>query len=87
MRATRPGNWPRHWATPRWCRRARIDAPLGRTTESGTRAYHAIERLFRRLKGVRRIFSRFNQLDARSFGFIQFARIVEALRECEQALA
>ena len=48
---------------------------------------HAIERLFRRLKGVRRILSRFNQLDTRSFGFIQFARIVEALHECEQALA
>ena len=39
-----------------------------------------IERLFRRLKGFRRIFSRFEKLDVLFVGFIHFALIVEALR-------
>jgi transposase len=39
-----------------------------------------IERLFRRLKGFRRIFSRFEKLDALFLGFLNFALIVEALR-------
>ncbi len=39
-----------------------------------------IERLFRRLKGFRRIFSRFEKLDALYLGFILFALIVDALR-------
>src|SRR5690606_20009222 len=49
-----------------------------------------IERLFRRLKGFRRIFSRFDKLDVMFIVFIHFALIVEALRptvdsQCEQA--
>ena len=39
-----------------------------------------IERLFRRLKGFRRIFSRYEKLDARFIGFLNFALIVEAFR-------
>src|ERR1700679_3296438 len=39
-----------------------------------------IERLFRRLKGFRRIFSRFEKLDVLFLGFLHFALIVEALR-------
>ena len=39
-----------------------------------------IERLFPRLKGFRRIFSRFEKLDVIFLGFILFALIVEALR-------
>ena len=39
-----------------------------------------IERLFRRLKGFRRIFSRFEKLDAVFLGFILFAPIVDGLR-------
>ena len=39
-----------------------------------------IERLFRRLKGFRRIFSRFEKLDAVFLGFIFFALIVDAMR-------
>ncbi len=39
-----------------------------------------IERLFRRLKGYRRIFSRFEKLDTVFLGFVAFAFIVEALR-------
>ena len=39
-----------------------------------------IERLFRRLKGFRRIFTRYDKLDVIFLGFITFALIVEALR-------
>ena len=39
-----------------------------------------IEHLFRRLKGFRRIFSRFEKLDVIFLGFILFALIFEALR-------
>jgi transposase len=41
---------------------------------------NAVERLFRRLKGFRRIFSRFEKLDVVFRAFINFALIVEALR-------
>lgn len=39
-----------------------------------------VERLFRRLKGFRRIFSRFDKLDVVFMAFIHFALIFEALR-------
>jgi len=39
-----------------------------------------VERLFRRLKGFQRIFSRFEKLDVVFLAFIYFAFIVEALR-------
>jgi len=39
-----------------------------------------IERLFRRLKGFRRIFSRFEKLDVMFTAFIHFALIADALR-------
>ena len=41
-----------------------------------------IERLFRRLKGFRRIFSRFERLDVMFKGFIHFALIVDAFKLC-----
>lgn len=41
-----------------------------------------VERLFRRLKGFRRIFSRFDKLDVHFIGFIHFAVIVEFLKLC-----
>ena len=44
------------------------------------RKRNEVERLFRRLKGFRRIFSRFEKLDVIFLGFIHFALIVEALR-------
>ena len=40
----------------------------------------AVERLFRRLKGVRRSFSRCEKLDVIFLGFVGFARIFDALR-------
>jgi transposase len=44
------------------------------------RRRNAIERLFRRLKGFRRIFTRFDKLDVMFTGFILFALIADALR-------
>ena len=39
-----------------------------------------IERLFRRLKGFRRIFTRFDKLDVMFLGFVVFALIVIAIK-------
>jgi transposase len=44
------------------------------------RRRNEIERLFRRLKGYRRVFCRFDKLDVLFTGFIVFTLIVEALR-------
>jgi transposase len=41
-----------------------------------------VERLFRRLKGYRRIFSRFEKLDIMFTAFISFALITDGLRLC-----
>ena len=41
-----------------------------------------VERLFRRLKGFRRIFSRFDKLDVMFIGFIHFALIADGLLLC-----
>jgi len=39
-----------------------------------------VERLFRRLKGYRRIFSRFEKLDLMFLGFISFVLVADGLR-------
>lgn len=39
-----------------------------------------VERLFRRLKGYRRIFSRFEKLDALFPGFLSFVLVADGLR-------
>lgn len=39
-----------------------------------------VERLFRRLKGYRRIATRYDKLDALFLGFITFALIIEELK-------
>lgn len=39
-----------------------------------------VERLFRRLKGFRRIFSRFEKLDAMVLAFLCFVPVVDGLR-------
>ncbi len=44
------------------------------------RKRNEVERLFRRLKAFRRIFTRFDKLDVLFLGFIHFALIVDALR-------
>ena len=40
-----------------------------------------VERLFRRLKGFRRIFSRFEKLDVMFTAYIHFALAVDAIRQ------
>ncbi len=44
------------------------------------RQRNEVERLFRRLKGFRRIFSRFEKLEAIFLGFLIFVLIVDALQ-------
>jgi len=44
------------------------------------RKRNEVERLFRRLKGFRRIFCRFDKLDVMFLAFVHFALAVEALR-------
>ncbi|OLG98020.1 transposase, partial [Xanthomonas oryzae pv. oryzae] len=39
-------------------------------------------RLFRRLKGYRRIFTRFEKLDVMFLGFLSFVLVVDGLRMC-----
>ena len=51
------------------------------------RRRNEVERLFRRLKGFRRIFSRFEKLDVMLTGFIHFALIVEAFRSVNRPWA
>jgi transposase len=41
---------------------------------------NAIERLFRRIKAYRRVFSRFDKLDVVFIAFVQFVLIFDALR-------
>jgi transposase len=41
-----------------------------------------VERVFRRLKGYRRVFTRFDKLDVMFAGFVIVALIIEALRLC-----
>ena len=41
-----------------------------------------VERFFRRLKGYRRIFSRFEKLDLMFLGFISFVLVADGLRMC-----
>lgn len=41
-----------------------------------------VERLFRRLKGYRRIFSRLEKLDLMFLGFISFVLVADGLRMC-----
>jgi transposase len=41
-----------------------------------------VERLFRRLKGYRRIFTRFEKLDVMFLGFLNFVLVAEGLRLC-----
>ena len=44
------------------------------------RRRNEIERLFRRLKGFRRVFARFDKLDVMFAAFVLFALIIDALR-------
>ena len=50
------------------------------------RRRNEIERLSRRFKGFRRVFSRFDKLDVMFKGFISLALIVDGVRYREQTL-
>ena len=63
------GCTPEHPCTPTWA----YDREMYQRRNE-------VERLFRRLKGFRRIFSRFKKLDVLFLGFISFALILDALR-------
>jgi transposase len=52
------------------------------TRRARYRRRNEVERLFRRLKGYRRIFSRFEKLDVMFIAFISFALIADGLRLC-----
>ena len=69
---------------------ARVGNALGRTTEVQSaeswendremyQKRNEVERFFRRLKGFRRIFSRFDKLDVIFMFFILFALITDAI--------
>ena len=45
------------------------------------RRRNEIERLFRKLKGFRRLFSRFDRLDLVFIAFIYFVLVIETLRQ------
>ena len=64
----------------RWCHPDSNRLEPGEYDQAMYRRRNEIERLFRRLKGFRRIFSRFDKLDVMFLAFIHFALIVEALR-------
>lgn len=80
MKGMKPCGWPANWATFPSCRpilSGRIPWEYDRTLY---RRRNEIERLFRRIKGYRRVFCRFDKLDVIFAGFIVLALIVEALR-------
>ena len=79
-RAMRPANWP--WPSGYMP----VVPPLSTRVHPWVydremyKRRNEVERLFRRLKGFRRIFSRFEKLDVLFLGFISFALILDALR-------
>ena len=56
------------------------DVPEGRRLLNRLGRRNEVERLFRRLKGSRRFFTRFEKLNALFLGFILFALIVDETR-------
>ena len=75
----RPANWHWRWGSYRLFRPSAPGWTLGSMTRELYKRRNEIERLFRRLKGFRRIFSRFEKLDTLFLGFILFALIFDAL--------
>jgi transposase len=73
-------NWHGSWATCRSCRPNPNRLAPWDYDRVLYRRRNEIERLFRRLKAYRRVFSRFDKLDVLFVGLIVFALIFEALR-------
>ena len=79
-RATKPADWPWNLGfTP-------VVPPNPNRVEPWEydrvtyRRRNEVERLFRRLKGYRRIFTRYDKLDVLFLAFVQLALIFDALR-------
>jgi transposase len=80
MREIRRVNWCSIWAWFLWFPPKSNRVEPWAYDKALYKKRNEIERLFRRLKGFRRIFSRFEKLDLLFIGFLNFALIVEALR-------
>jgi transposase len=76
----RPASWLWTWASCRWCRPTPHRLRPWKYDQALYAKRNEVERLFRRLKGFRRIFSRFDKLDVMFTAFIHFALVIEALR-------
>ncbi|MYB34909.1 MAG: transposase [Gammaproteobacteria bacterium] len=62
-----------------WCLpKAAVSLP-GRCGRELYGRRNEVDRLFRKLKGFRRIFSRFDRLDVMFLGFVVFALVIDAL--------
>ena len=81
MKATRLASSRSIWVSLPSCHPIARRLEPWRLKKALYRRRNEIERLFRRLKGFRRIFSRFDKLDLVFIAFIYFALIVEALRQ------
>ena len=74
------GNWPSLWATRR---SSHPRATAVNPWDYNRRIYkrrNEVERLFRRLKGYRRVFTRYDKLDVIFLAFITLALIHDTLR-------
>ena len=80
MRAMKPDNWRSNSILFPCFRLRAIESDAREYDRAMYKRRNQIERLFRRLKGFRRIFSRFEKLDVIFIGFIVFALIVDGLR-------
>ena len=78
MKAMRRANSHSTWASFPWSHPNRVEP--WRLKKAWYRRRNEVERLFRRLKGFRRLFSRFDKLDLVFIAFINFALVIEALR-------
>ena len=79
MEATRQHGWGVHWVFPRSPPNSNRLEPWGYDKELYKRR-NEIERLFRKLKGFRRVFTRFDKLAVMYLAFVVFALIVLALK-------
>ena len=82
MKMIRHENWSRTWALCLLFLQNRIAKNHGIMTRNYTKKRNEVERLFRRIKGFRRIFTRYEKLDIMFIAFITFALIVDAIKQC-----
>ncbi len=80
MKAMRRANSHSTWDSFRSYPRIPNRVEPWRLKKAWYRRRNEVERLFRRLKGFRRLFSRFDKLDLVFIAFIYFALVIEALR-------